>query len=111
MSQVKTHLIWQHEKVLPYLFGELKTKIEAVRPVEKIYLFGSRAKTPVSEWTQLEGKDWDILVIAGFPIVNTKVWTSQMGYHIDLIIRDNKNPIYYPNWIELFPNNFLNLTS
>jgi predicted nucleotidyltransferase len=111
MSKVKLNAIWQHDKVLPYLLNDLKQKIEAITPVKKMYLFGSRARTPMKEWNKLAGKDWDILVICNFPIENTELWTSVLNYHIDLVIT---NPQKEAAWlansrtvIELYPNNLL----
>lgn len=111
MSIVRLNSIWQHDKVLPYLFGELKEKIEAITPIEQIYLFGSRAKIQVENWHQLDGKDWDILVIGKFPIINTHVWTWDKNYNIDLKItgpdgRDNFIKYNLP-LIELYPENKL----
>ena len=79
-------MIWQPEAVLPYLFGALKAKIETVSPVAAIYLFGSRARVPVSEWHILEGKDWDLYVVCDFPIVNTQIWGRDLGYYLDLVV-------------------------
>ena len=90
MIQIRTEMIWQPDEVLPYIFGELKSKIEAITPVMHIYLFGSRATVPVNEWHTLEGKDWDILVACRFRITNTTVWTKALGYHIDLTVTDVK---------------------
>ena len=97
--------------MLPYLFGELKEKIESITTIEKIYLFGSRAKTPVKDWDKLNGKDWDIFVIAKFPIKNTEVWTRNLNYHMDLEITNNDGALnFYKNrykLIELYPENEL----
>lgn len=86
MGKVKLETIWQHHKVLPYILNELKQKIENITPVEKIYLFGSRAKTPLEDWHRLEGKDWDIIVQAGCKLTNTQIWTTDKNYHIDLYV-------------------------
>lgn len=90
MSKVKWEAIWQHDKVLPYILNDIKEKVEKITPVHKIYLFGSRAKIPVEEWGKLEGKDWDIVVQAGFGITNTHGWTSEKNYHIDLYVFGEK---------------------
>jgi predicted nucleotidyltransferase len=111
MSQVKTDRIWQHNTVLPYILHELRQKIEAITPIHKIYLTGSRARTPVANWGALEGKDWDILVVCDFPIINTVVWTEDMNYHIDLVITNRaKAEALLHNAqraIELYPDNQL----
>lgn len=86
MSKVKREAIWQHDKVLPYILNDLKQTIDAITPVQKIYLFGSRANTPLEDWDKLEGKDWDIVVQAGFSITNVQVWTTAKNYHIDLYV-------------------------
>ena len=86
MSIVRKDLIWQPEKVLPYLFDLLIAKIETITPVRAIYLFGSRARVPISEWHTLEGKDWDLYIVCDFPIVNTSIWGRDMGYYLDLPI-------------------------
>ncbi|GGB80306.1 hypothetical protein GCM10007424_20520 [Flavobacterium suaedae] len=111
MSRRKLDLIWQHDKVLPYLFDELKSKIELISPVHTIYLYGSRARKPITEWNSLTGKDWDIVIVCDFPIINTKAWTTDLNYHIDLKITDEKGALdffKYMNYqIELYPNNKL----
>jgi predicted nucleotidyltransferase len=108
MSQVKTDRIWQHNLVLPYILNGLKQKIEAITPVHKIYLTGSRAKTPVADWGELEGRDWDILVVCDFPIINTAVWTRDLNYHIDLVITTpGKAATLLQKAIELYPDNQL----
>jgi hypothetical protein len=113
MSQVKLNTKWQHQEVLPYILDGLRQKIETITPVLHIYLYGSRAKTPMDQWDKLQGKDWDIVVICAFPIKNTAIWTSDLNYHIDLVVTnaegfqsfiDHKIPT-----IALFPNNELNL--
>lgn len=113
MSNRMKGLIWQHERVLPYLFGDLKQKIERITPIEQIFLYGSRARLPFVKWNELEGKDWDILVICKFPIINTKVWTTNLRYYIDLKVTDmegaNNFFIYNKERIELFPKNHLQL--
>ena len=107
MSRIDLNLIWQHEKVLPYLLGELRQKIEAISPIENIYLYGSRARTPTQDWKNLDGKDWDILVVCKFPIINTKIWTTALNYHIDLKITDTAGTEnffkYKKHWVELYP--------
>lgn len=111
MSRKKLDLIWQHNKVLPYLFGELKSKIELISPIHKIYLYGSRARKPITEWNSLKGKDWDIVIVCDFPIINTKAWTTDLNYHIDLKITDEKECLEFLKninyQIELLPNNLL----
>jgi predicted nucleotidyltransferase len=111
MSQVKTDRIWQHNTVLPYILQALRQKIEAITPVRKIYLTGSRARVSVEGWSELQGKDWDILVVCDFPIINTTVWTSGMNYHIDLIITNAARAEALlrnaQNAIELYPVNQL----
>ncbi|KAF2519501.1 hypothetical protein E0W68_03910 [Flavobacterium salilacus subsp. salilacus] len=112
MSLKRENLIWQPDKVLRYLFGELKQKIEVISPVYNIYLYGSRAHTAYGDWgTALDGKDWDILIVCRFPIVNTKVWTTDLGYYIDLKVTDKKGADtffkYQKHWIEMYPENNL----
>jgi hypothetical protein len=111
MSQIKLDMIWQHNTVLPYILGQLRATIEAITPIHHIYVVGSRAYTPVQEWNKLEGKDWDILVVCHFAIVNTRVWTSDLNYHIDLTIANPQKAAALlqnaKNAIELYPNNEL----
>ena len=99
--------------MLPYILGELKQHIEKITPVKKIYLFGSRGRTPTDEWKSLEGKDWDIYIVTAFPIVNTRIWTHEKNYHIDLMINtEEKGKKFLNNYtscVELFPNNKLNI--
>jgi hypothetical protein len=113
MSQVKLNMIWQHNTVLPYILGQLRQNIEAITPIQHIYLMGSRAYTPAEEWSVLDGKDWDILVVCAFAIVNTAIWTSQANYHIDLTIADPQKALallqHAKNAIELYPNNALQI--
>ena len=108
MSQIKAEAIWQHEFVLPYIFEDLKAKIDAITPVRAIYLYGSRSRVMPKDWHLLEGKDWDILIACDFPIVNSHIWTTALNYHIDLTITTedkvsalklDSRPI-----IELYPN-------
>lgn len=114
MSQVKMETIWQHDKVLPYILNELREKIEAITPVHKIYLYGSRARTAVFDWDKLEGKDWDIMVICAFPIVNTIIWTRELNYHIDLTVTTQERIEHFKQYnipfIELYPKNELEMT-
>lgn len=86
MGKLKLETIWQHQVVLPYILNDLRQKIENITPVEKIYLFGSRAKTPLEDWHRLEGKDWDIIVQAKCKLTNTQIWTTGKNYHIDLYV-------------------------
>lgn len=111
MSNRREDLIWQHDKVLPYLLGELKQKIEKITPIQKIYLYGSRARMPFEKWHELQGKDWDILVICKFPIVNTHIWTTGLNYYIDLKVTNTEEAKNFfknlKNRIELYPENHL----
>lgn len=111
MSKVKLETIWQHEQVLPYILNELKQKIDNITTVEKIYLFGSRAKTPVEDWHRLEGKDWDIIVQAKFKLTNTHIWTTDKNYHIDLYVvsKEQAKKLLQDTGktLELFPCNVL----
>jgi hypothetical protein len=111
MSQVKMDMIWQHQKVLPYILNGLRQKIDAITPMQRMYLIGSRGRTPISQWDTLEGKDWDVLVICRFPIVNTTVWTQALNYHIDLLVTTpQKENNYLKNagtYVELYPENRL----
>ncbi len=113
MSKIKWETIWQHDKVLPYILYELKEKIEKITPIEKIYVFGSRAKKPVEEWQKLEGKDWDIIVQAKCKITNAQIWTKNLNYHIDLFVLDEKQTQKLLNNVkiykEIYPKNELNI--
>jgi hypothetical protein len=108
MSQVKHNMIWQHNTVLPYILGQLRQTIEAITPVQAIYLYGSRAYTPVQEWAKHDGKDWDVLVVCHFAIINTKVWTIEKNYYIDLTVAEAKKAASFlqqhSHAIELYPN-------
>lgn len=108
MSQIKAEAIWQHEFVLPYILEDLKAKVEAITPVRAIYLYGSRSKVAPRNWRQLEGKDWDIMIVCDFSIVNSQIWTSDINYHIDLTITTaNKIKNFLErnsSIIELYPN-------
>jgi hypothetical protein len=111
MSKIKLETIWQHEQVLPYILNELKQKIDNITTVQKIYLFGSRAKTPVEDWHTIEGKDWDIIVQAKFKLTNTHIWTTDKNYHIDLYVvseeQTDKILLNTGKTLELFPCNEL----
>ncbi|NJM78988.1 MAG: nucleotidyltransferase domain-containing protein [Flavobacterium sp.] len=106
--------IWQHDVVLPYILNELKEKIEAITPIHKIVLYGSRARTPFNDWESLKGKDWDIIVVCNFPITNTHIWTKDLGYHIDLTVTTKDRIAHFEQYnmtyLELFPNNELVMT-
>lgn len=108
MSQIKAEAIWQHEFVLPYILKDLKAKVDAITPVRAIYLFGSRGKVAPKDWSVLEGKDWDIMMVCDFPIVNSQLWTTALNYHIDLIITTEhkiKNFLQSnTSIVELFPS-------
>lgn len=110
MSQVKLGAIWQHEKVLPYILTTLKEKIDDITAVEKIFLFGSRARVPVEQWNELEGKDWDVLVQAKCKLKNAQVLVDK-DYHLDLIVLDEEkiNTYYNSNRLRMiFPENEFN---
>ncbi len=110
MSKVRLDLIWQHNNVLPYILNELRLKVEKITPVHAIYLFGSRSKTPFNDWGQLKGKDWDIIMVCNFPIINTGVLTIAKGYYIDLSIVTKNNlekMMAHQQYIELYPKNTL----
>jgi len=111
MSQVKMEKIWQHDLVLPYILNELKEKVEAITPIHHMYLYGSRARIPFSDWKKLDGKDWDIMIICAFPIVNTTIWTQDLNYHIDVTVTTQERIDYFTKFnvpvIELFPKNEL----
>jgi hypothetical protein len=113
MSSIDMNKIWQHDLVLPYILGGLKQKIDTITPVQQIYLMGSRCRTPVNEWERLQGKDWDILVVCSFPIVNTGIWTTALNYHIDLIVTNHtKAPSLLRNAgtpVQLYPDYELSL--
>ena len=91
MSKIKREFIWQHNQVLPYILHDLKEEIEKITPIEKVYLFGSRARKPFEDWDTLEGKDWDIIIQTKYKIINTAVWTSARNYHIDLFVLNEKD--------------------
>lgn len=113
MSQIKAETIWQHELVLPYILKDLKSKVDAITPVRAIYLYGSRGRLAPKDWNQLEGKDWDIVMVCDFPIVNSHIWTTTLDYHIDLTITTEYKIGNFLNSnnsvIELFPNNQLKM--
>lgn len=108
MSSIQLEMIWQHDKVLPYILNELKQHVERITPVHQIYLYGSRAKTPITNWTTLKGKDWDIIMVCNFPIINTHIWTTDKNYHIDLSVISKQEAIelrkYRKDLMELFPS-------
>ncbi|KAB8155852.1 hypothetical protein EZY14_001175 [Kordia sp. TARA_039_SRF] len=108
MSAVQLEMIWQHKQVLPYILNELKQIVERTSPIYQIYLYGSRAKTPLHNWHQLAGKDWDIIMVCKFPIINTHIWTTAKNYHIDLTIISQQQAAkivtYRKELKELFPN-------
>ncbi|WP_452598024.1 nucleotidyltransferase domain-containing protein [Pontimicrobium sp. MEBiC01747] len=111
MSQVKLEMIWQHDTVLPYILNDLKQQIETITTVHKIVLYGSRAKTSIENWNMLKGKDWDIIVVADSPLINTEIWTRDKNYHIDLkvISKEEANTIlkYLRETKILYPENQL----
>lgn len=111
MSQVKLEMIWQHDKVLPYILNNLLNNINAISTVHRVILYGSRAKTDIENWDILQGKDWDIIVIANSPIINTDIWTQAKGYHIDLRVinkeQGDKMLAYLEHFKELYPKNQL----
>lgn len=113
MSNVQLEMIWQHDNVLPYILNELKQTVARITPVHTIYLYGSRAKTPIQNWDQLAGKDWDIIMVCNFPIINTHIWTTAKNYHIDLSIISKQKAAemlkYRKDLVELFPKNTLTL--
>ncbi len=109
MSQVKLGAIWQHDKVLPYILTSLKDKINDITAVEKIFLFGSRARVPMERWHELEGKDWDVLVQAKCKLKNAQVLVDK-EYHLDLLVLDeDKINAYYTSTRlkQIFPVNEL----
>lgn len=109
MSRVKTEAIWQHEQVLPYILTHLKDKISEITAVEKILLFGSRGRLPLERWSELEGKDWDVLVQAKCKLKNPHVLVEQ-DYHLDLLVLDEsqtKKFIRNMKTKQLFPINEL----
>ena len=109
MSRVKTEAIWQHDKVLPYILTSLKGKINEITAVEKILLFGSRGRLPLERWSELEGKDWDILVQAKCKLKNAHVLIEE-NYHLDLLVLDESQTEKFIRNMkikELFPLNEL----
>lgn len=109
MSRVKTEAIWQHEQVLPYILTRLKDKISEITAVEKILLFGSRGRLPLERWSELEGKDWDVLVQAKCKLKNAHVLVEE-DYHLDLLVLDESQTekfIQNMKTKELFPLNEL----
>jgi predicted nucleotidyltransferase len=70
--------------VLTYILNGLKQQIETITKVHSMVLYGSRAKTSIEDWNTLKGKDWDIIVVADSPLINTQIWTRDKNYHIDL---------------------------
>lgn len=114
MSKIKREFIWQHDQVLPYILHDLKKEIEKITPIEKIYLFGSRAGKPFENWETLEGKDWDIIIQTKYKIINTAIWTSARNYHIDLFVLNEKDTLSLlkstKNFKELYPKYELEVT-
>jgi hypothetical protein len=109
MNRAKPEIIGQHNKVLPYILTRLKDKINEITAVEKILLFGSRGRLPLERWSELEGKDWDILVQAKCKLKNAHVLVEE-GYHLDLLVLDEYriNELYeHIKTKELFPLNEL----
>lgn len=109
MSRVKTESIWQHDKVLPYILTSLKGKINEITALEKILLFGSRGRLPLEGWSELEGKDWDILVQAKCKLKNAHVLIEE-NYHLDLLVLDEEQTERFIRNMkikELFPLNEL----
>lgn len=88
-----------------YVLNDLKEIIEGITQVYKIYLTGSRSKYRDDGSVDLTGKDWDIMVVARNRIINTKVWTVDKGYHIDLMIRSEESfdLSKQPHCVELYP--------
>ncbi|MCT2563393.1 hypothetical protein [Chryseobacterium herbae] len=111
MSRVKLEAIWQHEKVLPYILTTLKDKISEITAVEKIFLFGSRGRTPFEQWKDLEGKDWDVLVQAKCKLKNAHVLVDK-DYYLDLLVLDEEQiKKYYSEdrLMMVFPENKLKM--
>jgi hypothetical protein len=109
MSRVKTETIWQHDKVLPYILTSLKDKVNEITAVEKIILFGSRGRLPLEHWSELEGKDWDILIQAKCKLKNAVVLVNK-NYHMDLLVlNENQAKEFCQNMKtkEIFPVNEL----
>lgn len=109
MSRVKTESIWQHENVLPYILTSLKDKISEITALEKILLFGSRGRLPLERWSELEGKDWDVLVQAKCKLKNAHVLVEE-DYHLDLLVLNEEQTerfIQNMKTKELFPLNEL----
>ncbi len=64
----------------------------------------------MDSWNQLKGKDWDVVMVCNFPIVNTRIWTIDKGYYIDLTITTElilQKMMQYQKYVELYPNNTL----
>lgn len=89
MSRAKPESIWQHNKVLPYILTSLKNKINDIAAVEKIIIFGSRGRLPLERWSELEGKDWDILIQARCKVKNAGILVNK-NYHVDLLVLDEE---------------------
>lgn len=109
MSKIRLDRKGQPSEVLPYILTTLKDKISEITAIEKIILFGSRGRLPLERWTEIEGKDWDILAQAKCKIKNAKVWVDQ-AYHMDLLILDkDQTDTFCQNRTtkEIFPHNEL----
>lgn len=109
MSRVKPEAIWQHDKVLPYILTRLKDKISEITAVEKIMLYGSRGRLHLEKWSELEGKDWDVLVQGKCKLKNAGILVDQ-DYHLDLLVLDeNQVKKFTENMMikQLFPINEL----
>ena len=81
MSVKRFDKIWEPEYVFPYL-KKLYDCEDVVKKYisEKMYLVGSRGKTPLDEWDKLKGKDWDVLIE-----------TNRIIRHPNLLVEDNYN--------------------
>ena len=111
MSRLRPDLITDPALVIPFLKKLFEETLLPFR-AEKMYLVGSRGRTPLEQWGTLEGKDYDILIVTPAKITNTKIWTLTQSYYIEINCNTNYRiqSIRKNNYggdgagIELFPN-------
>jgi hypothetical protein len=107
MSKILLDKIWETKDMIPYL-----ESFFSFHKAKKMYLLGSRGKTPYENWDKLKGKDWDILIEFDKEVS----WPNQLvhkKYHLDILYMGNKKQINIVRNIgyngckggyEIFPN-------
>ncbi len=86
MSILNKKLITDPKLVIPYLQYLFYDKIPLVCEPHKMYLIGSRGRTPVEDWGKLDGKDWDILIETTHRVMDTYLWYS--NYYLEIVCGD-----------------------